>query len=86
MTYPHQRAYRLQHRASGKCRECPRAIVPGTTRCARHLSAQREHIRAIHGYEPWRPGSRGRKPIGTITEHPESATARPGDPALPLEA
>lgn len=57
-----QRVYQRRHKQLGLCVNCSRPAV-SLVLCKRHLIQQRERQRAVTGGKPWKPGSRGRKPL-----------------------
>lgn len=56
-----------QRRAAGKCRYCDTPALPELTLCAFHRTQKTNAARKRLGASPWKPGGRGRPPIGAMT-------------------
>lgn len=49
---------------AGSCSQCDAPRLTGSAMCEAHLLAFRARNRLAKGCQPWRPGGRGRPPIG----------------------
>ncbi len=63
MSLSRQARWQQAKRKLGLCITCGKKAVKGSTRCRDHLLSHREQARAAGGYQEWRPGGPGKRPI-----------------------
>lgn len=61
-----------RRRANLQCVKCARPVTPGSQFCTTHKVQARSYMRRrnrrIHGFNPQKPGGRGRPPLTKATE------------------